>query len=105
MFAFNQCLPNRIAFDHSLLLAPDQFSDQFAVVGEAAILDLTGDPGIVLIGHGDGLANSAMERLASNFGLYEVIVLSTSIVLQAGARLVLGCEMVERSLLAKPTYG
>ncbi len=41
----------------SLLLASDEVANQFAVVGESTGLHLGADPGVLRIGHGDGLAD------------------------------------------------
>src|SRR5688572_6157231 len=53
----------------ALLLAADQIADQFAVIGESTGPNLFGNPGVLLVGHGDGLADGChCALLARNVG-------------------------------------
>jgi len=57
LLAVNQCLANVVDLEMPLLLASDEITDDLAIVGKAACLDLGRDPCVLLLGQRDRLAH------------------------------------------------
>src|SRR5262245_188543 len=62
LLALDQGLPDRVDFKAPLLLAPNEIADRLAVIGILAGFDLRGDPGVLLVGEGYGLAHRSHDE-------------------------------------------
>src|SRR5690606_9884096 len=63
---------------YALLLAADEVTYQFAVVRKPARFNLGGDPGVLLVCNGDGLANGCHGRFPTWMvmrGWYDIFIL------------------------------
>lgn len=61
---FNQRSANGFNFGATLLFAPDQVADAFAVVGVMSSVNLRFNSGVLLVGQSDGLAHGAQDVLS-----------------------------------------